>query len=171
MSARTQVANKRPVGYRRLFNIDKKESTTLKLFAIVTAIVFVSICQFSESSSPQKAQPIVVPTAYKATIEGLVRDVACPMQNHKSTSTNFNMDCALACAKRGSPLIILTKDGDIYFPISDQMPDPSQREKMMPFVGKQVRAIGTVYRRNGTRTIVISDIKEMKGIKVRNESE
>lgn len=59
-------------------------------------------------------------------VEGLVRDVACPIQNHKSTATNFNLECALACAKSGSPLIILTKAGDIYFPISDQMPDPDQ---------------------------------------------
>lgn len=143
----------------------------MKLFAKVSTILLISVCLLPESLCQQKGQPRAVPTAYKATIEGLVRDMACPIQNHKSTNTNFNMDCALACAKSGSPLIILTKDGDMYFPISDQMPDPSQREKMMPFVGKQVRATGTVYRRNGTRTIVISDIKEVKGIKVRNETE
>ena len=71
------------------------------------------------------------------------------MQNHKSTSTDFNLDCAIACAKSGSPLIILTKSGDIYFPMSDVMPDPSQRERLLPLVGKQVRITGTVYRRNG----------------------
>lgn len=112
------------------------------------------------------AQPKQEPTEYKATIEGLVRDVACPIQNHQSTSTDFDLDCALACAKAGSPLIILTKEGDIYFPMSDQMPDPSQREKMMPFVGKQVRVTGTVYRRNGTRAIVIKEMTELKGVKV-----
>jgi hypothetical protein len=65
----------------------------------------------------------------------------------------------------------LTKEGDIYLPISDQMPDPSQREKLMPFVGKQVRATGTIYRLNGTRAIAISDIKEVKGIKLQNKQE
>ena len=143
----------------------------MKLFATITTVLVISICQPSQSLSQRKNQSNAVPTTYKATIEGLVRDVACPIQNHKSTSTNFNMDCALACAKSGSPLVILTKDGDMYFPISDQMPDPSQREKMMPFVGKQVRATGTVYRRNGTRSMVISQIREVKGIKVHNESE
>jgi hypothetical protein len=143
----------------------------LKLFATITTVLVISISQPSQSLSQQKDLSKAVPPTYKATIEGLVRDVACPIQNHKSTSTNFNMDCALACAKSGSPLVILTKNGDMYFPISDQMPDPSQREKMMPFVGKQVRATGTVYRRNGTRSIVISQIKEVKGIRVHNESE
>ena len=101
-----------------------------------------------------------------SVVEGLVRDVACPIQNHKSTATHFNLDCALACAKAGSPLIILTQAGDIYFPMSDDMPDPSQREKLMPFIGKYVRATGKVYQRNGTRTLVINDIKELKNVKL-----
>jgi hypothetical protein len=46
------------------------------------------------------------------------------------------------------------------------MPDPSQREKLMPFVGKYVRAAATVFTRNGTRTIVISEIKELKDVKL-----
>jgi hypothetical protein len=101
-----------------------------------------------------------------SVIEGLVRDVACPIQNHKSTALEFSRDCALACAKAGSPVIILTKAGDIYFTISDQMPDSSQREKMMPFVGKYVRATGKVNERNGTRTIAIAEIKEMPEVKL-----
>ena len=44
----------------------------------------------------------------------------------------------------GSPLVILTDDGHLYFPISNKMPDTDQRQKLMPFVGKNVRATGTV---------------------------
>jgi hypothetical protein len=140
----------------------------VKLFAEVRTVLFLGVILAPASVlfSQDKAQPKVAPVSYPATIEGLVRDVACPMQNHESTSTSFNLKCALACAKSGSPLIILTKSGDIYFPMSDVMPDPSQREKMMPYVGKQVRVTGVVYRRNGTRTIVIKDMVEMKGVKV-----
>jgi hypothetical protein len=110
------------------------------------------------------------PSEYKASVDGLVRDVACPIQNHKSTATDFDLDCARACARSGSPLIILTRSGDIYFPISDQMPDPDQRAKLMPYVGKYVKATGTVYTRNGTRTIVIRDIKEMKDVKLKTKA-
>ena len=140
----------------------------MKLFVIVRAAFLFGVVLAPAAAlfSQDKAQVKAVPTSYKATIEGLVRDVYCPMKNHKSTSTDFNLECALACAKSGSPLIILTKSGDMYIPMSDVMPDSSQREKMMPFVGKQVRATGTVYRRNGTRTIVIEDITEVTGIKV-----
>jgi hypothetical protein len=111
------------------------------------------------------------PAEYKTTIEGLVRDVACPVQNRKATATDFNMKCAVDCAKSGSPLVILTKEGDIYTPISSEMPDPSQREKMMPFVGKYVRATGMVYTRNGTRAIAITEIKELKDVKLRTSGD
>lgn len=74
------------------------------------------------------------------------------------------MKCVLDCVKGGSPLVILTKDGDLYLPISDKMPDFDQRQKLMPFIGKYVRASGIVFERNGTRAIVIAEIKEMKEV-------
>jgi hypothetical protein len=137
-----------------------KNTVRILLFTVTN----VFLCCIA-SSQTNKHNP-VEPSGDNAIVEGLVRDVACPVQNHKSTATEFNLDCALACAKSGSPLIILTRKGDIYFPISDQMPDPSQREKLMPFVGKYVRASGTVFTRNGTRTIAIKEIRELSGVKL-----
>src|ERR1700751_3664536 len=58
-----------------------------------------------------------------ATIEGLVRDVACPIQNLDGNATHLSMKCVLDCLRGGSPLAILTKDGELYLPISDKMPD------------------------------------------------
>lgn len=104
-------------------------------------------------------------------IEGLVRDVACPIQNHESTATNFDLQCALACARSGSPLIILTKAGDIYFPITEKMPDASQRQRLMPFVGKYVRASGHVFELNGTRAIAITEIHELKGVRLNSKAD
>ena len=104
------------------------------------------------------------PNAKTMTIEGLVRDLACPVQNPAGTATNFDLKCTLDCVRHGSPIIILTKDGFIYFPISADMPDSGQREKMMPFVGKYVQATGAVFERKGTRAIAISRIKELKNV-------
>lgn len=132
-----------------------------------TGVVHVlAIASFAQDTGGSKAAP----SEYKTSIEGLVRDVACPIQNHKSTATDFSLECAMACAKSGSPLIVLTKSGDIYFPISDQMPDPSQREKLMPFVGKYVRVSGTVFQRKGTRAIFIKDIKEQPDVKLNTKA-
>jgi len=107
----------------------------------------------------------------KAMIEGLVRDIACPIQNLDGNATHLSMKCALACARAGSPIAVLTKDGDLYLPISEKMPDYGQRQKLMPFVGKYVRVDGIVFERNGTHAIVITKIDEMKEVHVTLEGE
>jgi hypothetical protein len=104
------------------------------------------------------------PDAKTMTIEGAVRDLACPVQNPAGTATKLDLKCTLDCVKHGSPIIIITKDGLIYFPISADMPDSDQREKMMPFVGKYVQATGPVFERKGTRAIAITQIKELKSV-------
>jgi hypothetical protein len=104
------------------------------------------------------------PNAKTMTIEGAVRDLACPVQNPAGTATNFDLKCTVDCVRHGSPIIILTKDGSIYFPISADMPDSGQCEKMMPFVGKYVQATGPVFERKGTRAIAITQIKELRNV-------
>src|ERR1700752_3959071 len=91
------------------------------------------------------------------SVEGLVRDIACPLQNKKSTSTSYSKECIATCMKAGSPLGILTKDGDVYVPVTQSMPDMGQNA-LKPFVGEQVRATGKVFLRNGTHAIEISEI-------------
>jgi hypothetical protein len=129
------------------------------LACFCTALVF---------AAPLPAQNTAPPDASahgsKLTVEGLVRDIACPLQTPAATATVFNIQCVLDCAKGGSPLIILTSKGEIYVPISDSMPDKDQRQKLMPFAGKYVSASGTVFERGGTRAIVITEIHEMKDV-------
>ena len=129
----------------------------------------------SMTAGPQPAQKTSMEGSRanrsKATIEGLVRDMACPIQNLDGNATSLSMKCARACLRGGSPIAILTKDGDLYQPISDKMPDYSQTKKLMPFVGKYVRATGIVFERNGTHAIVITEITEMKEVHVTLEEE
>ncbi len=98
------------------------------------------------------------------TIEGLVRDIACPMQNLDGDATHLSLKCVNDCVKAGSPIGILTKDGELYLPISDKMPDKSQRQRLMPFLGKYVHVKGISFERHGTHVIVITEITEMKGV-------
>jgi hypothetical protein len=67
-------------------------------------------------------------------------------------------DCASMCARAGSPLIIITKKNVIYTPISNSIPDISQRERLMPFVGNYVEVTGDMYERSGMNAIVIEKI-------------
>jgi hypothetical protein len=105
------------------------------------------------------------------TIEGLVRDVACPIQNKEATATKFNLKCAQDCARLGSPLIILTQDATLYTPISESMPDHDQRQRLLPFLGKYVRVTGQVYERTGTHAIAIKDIQELKSVHLITDAE
>jgi len=111
------------------------------------------------------------PDAKTVTIEGAVRDLACPVQNPAGTATNFSLKCTLDCVKHGSPIIILTRDGLIYFPISADMPDFGERRKMMPFVGKYVQATGAVFERTGTHAIAITQIKELKNVHIDTDAQ
>ena len=94
------------------------------------------------------------------TVEGLVRDIACPLQNRKSTSTSYSKECITTCLKSGSPLGILTSDGAVYVPVTESMPDTGQNA-LKPFVGEHVKATGKVFLRNGTHAIEISEIHQL----------
>jgi hypothetical protein len=94
------------------------------------------------------------------TVEGLVRDIACPLQNRKSTATSYSKDCITMCAKAGSPMGILTNDGSVYVPVTESMPDTGQ-DALKPFVGEHVQATGKVFERNGGHAIEISEIHQL----------
>lgn len=135
--------------------------TFLSLCLLVCgAISLLALPQSAKDAPANQASP----DPPKVIIEGLVRDIACPIQNLEATATNLSMKCLLACARAGSPLVILTKDGELYVPISGQMPDTDQRAKLMPFLGKYVRVSGVVYERKGSKAIVLSQITELKDV-------
>jgi hypothetical protein len=102
----------------------------------------VSVKPVPAVSSAVSKSPNETESPTMVTIEGLVRDIACPIQNKEATATTFNLKCAQECVRLGSPLTILTQDGTVYTPISESIPDRDQRQRLMPFVGKYVRATG-----------------------------
>jgi hypothetical protein len=50
--------------------------------------------------------------------------------------------CVEACVRGGSPLVVLTKNEQVYHPISAEMPDVDVRQKLLPFAGKLVKVTG-----------------------------
>jgi hypothetical protein len=136
----------------------------MKRYALFRGVFVTAICASLLGPALARQGTKMDPNAKTVTIEGAVRDLACPVQNPAATATNFDLKCTLDCVRHGSPIIILTQDGSLYFPISADMPDSSQRAKMMPFVGKYVQATGAVFERKGTRAIAITQIKELKNV-------
>ena len=98
-----------------------------------------------------------------ATISGYVIDSACLFL--KSLDKPVSKECALNCAKAGSPLVILADDGTVYLPISSEMPATGQNERLMNYAGGRVVAKGRVYERGGTHAIVIDEISAASSAK------
>jgi len=95
-------------------------------------------------------------TGKSASVSGYVLDSACAFT--KGLSKPISKDCAEACARAGSPLVILADNGTIYWPIADSTPSSGQNEKLMPFAGQRVTASGKTYARGGSTAIVIEKI-------------
>ena len=96
-------------------------------------------------------------TGKAVTVKGYVLDSACAFT--KGLKKPVSSECATACAKAGSPLVILTDNGTIYWPIADTTPSSGQNEKLLPFAGRRVTASGKVFQRGGSSALVIEKIE------------
>lgn len=96
-------------------------------------------------------------TGKAVTVQGYVLDSACAFT--KGLKKPISSQCASACAKAGSPLVILTDNGTIYWPIAETTPSSGQNEKLLPFAGQKVTASGKVFQRGGSRALVIEKIE------------
>jgi hypothetical protein len=93
------------------------------------------------------------------TVRGYVLDSACAFT--KGLKKPISGECATACAKAGSPLVILTDNGTIYWPIADTTPSVGQNERLLPFAGQKVTASGRVFERGGSSALVIEKIEPL----------
>jgi len=96
-------------------------------------------------------------TGKPTTVRGYVLDSACAFT--KGLKKPISAECANACAKAGSPLVILTESGKIYWPIADTTPSSGQNDRLLPFAGQKVTARGKVFERGGSTAVVIEKIE------------
>jgi len=99
--------------------------------------------------------------APSTTIVGYVRDSGCVHRFHEVVKPLPN-GCLEACVRAGSPLVILSKDEEVFHPVSAEMPDVDVRAKLLPFAGKLVKVTGKLYDRGGSKAITVERIEEMK---------
>lgn len=99
------------------------------------------------------------------TIVGFVRDAACLLRNkNASVATDAeSRKCIIQCVRAGSPLAILTKTGELYLPLSAQIPDRDERRRLLPYAGKYIRASGRLFERGGTHAISIEKVEVVSG--------
>ncbi len=94
------------------------------------------------------------------TVKGYVLDSACGFT--KDLKKPISTDCAKACAKAGSPLVVWADDGSVYWPTTDTMPAASQNDKLLPFAGQRVVATGKLYVHGGSKALIIEKIDAEK---------
>lgn len=95
-------------------------------------------------------------TGKSTSIGGWVIDSSCAYT--KGLEKPISVACAKACAKNGSPLVILRDDGATYLPIDNKTPSSSQNAKLLPFAGEHVKVSGTEYAHGDSHAIVIASI-------------
>jgi hypothetical protein len=122
------------------------------------AIAFSGYAQKSEAIPPDMM-------GTPGTIVGFVRDTACLLRNKNATvaTDEESRKCIIQCVRAGSPLAILTKSGELYTPLSTQIPNRDERRRLVPYGGKYVRASGRLFERGGTHAISIEKIEVVSG--------
>jgi len=135
----------------RLNGLRRTEMTRkLTVFAFASMVFAVVLSVVSDAGKP-------------VTANGYVLDSACAFT--KGLKKPISAQCAQACAKAGSPLVILSDNGTVYWPIADTTPSSGQNERLLPFAGQRVSASEETYERGCSSAIVIEKIAAESGRK------
>lgn len=137
---------------------------TALVFCTAALLITATLAQHSASSGDQTMHshhPTGDADGTAGVITGYVRDVACLLRNSKAgvATSPMTQDCLKKCVRGGSPIGILTEDGLLYLPISEEIPDTSVRTQLLPYTGKYVRASGRLFERGGLHAIAIEEVK------------
>lgn len=100
---------------------------------------------------------LAVPSvASEVTVTGEVVDVFCLTEKGSSARGDAHTACALACARRGNPVGILSDDA-LYEVTGDFA--ASNNARMLDFIAKRVTARGTVVDKDGRRLLSVTSIR------------
>jgi hypothetical protein len=128
---------------------------------IIAAMLAIDLLCYAQKPEPIPPDMMGTP----GTIVGFVRDTACLLRNKNASVAKDaeSRKCIIQCVRAGSPLAILIKSGELYMPLSAQVPDRDERRRLLPYAGKYVRASGRLFERGGTHAISIEKIEVVSG--------
>ena len=100
---------------------------------------------------------LVMPAfASDMTVKGEVVDIACATDKTDAGKGDAHAACAMACAKKGQPVGLLTADA-IYTMTGDYA--ANKNAKLLDFVAKKVIVTGEVTEKDGVKSINVKSIK------------
>jgi hypothetical protein len=93
------------------------------------------------------------------TLRGQVIDLSCKVV-HNLDGEDHRM-CTQVCGDAGVPLAILGEDGNIYLPVSREMPSSGDELNALlrPHAERSVTIEGQIVQRAGTRGIIIESVR------------
>ena len=97
------------------------------------------------------------------TITGQLIDQSCYNMDKSNTGVDHKMpkgdtkDCAIACAKGGRPVALLTSDGKVYTVTGDLAAD--KNAKLVPHMSHTVALTGDVTDKDGKMMISAANLK------------
>jgi len=101
--------------------------------------------------------------AKEETVKGQIVDQTCYLKDKAANAgkdhkmAGDDKDCAVACAKKGAPMALLTADGKVYQITGDLA--ANMNEKIVPHVAHTVELTGDVTTKDGKNTIAASNLK------------
>lgn len=101
--------------------------------------------------------------AKEATVKGQVIDVSCYNADKSNTGVDHKMpkgdtkDCAIACAKAGRPMALLTSDGKVYEIAGGLAAD--KNAKLIAHISHTVEVTGDVMDHDGKMMISADSLK------------
>lgn len=102
-------------------------------------------------------------SAATETVTGKVIDQSCYKADNSNTGVDHKMksgevkDCAIACAKKGRPLALLTTDGKVYTIAGGLAAE--NNAKLVPHVSHTVTITGDVVTKDASMTITSDALK------------
>lgn len=98
--------------------------------------------------------------AAEITVKGEVVDMQCSLKKGEGGRGEAHKGCATSCAKKGSPMAILTSDGKVYQIAGDYA--ANNNAKLVDLVATQVEAKGNVTQKDGQNVIEATSIAAVK---------
>jgi hypothetical protein len=109
-------------------------------------------------SPPKKPRTFETRQIPNSRITGNVVDLACWLKAGNTLTSDPK--CVGECATAGDPLVVATKDGRVYYPVSMTMPTTSVgTAKLLDYCAQRVRVYGTAIARGQGRAMIISKVE------------
>jgi hypothetical protein len=128
----------------------------LGLFALVlllsTGLSWAQGKSMGRMMSKQKAKEV--------SLTGEVVDVSCYLQS--GARGEGHKACAIACAKTGGPLGILTKSGKLYVSVLPDDHSAGPNDKLMDYIAENVTVKGVIRSKGGVNGLMITDVAMAK---------